>query len=448
MDLRDDVLTHKSALESLVDFRAAFFASPGDVEPAPYHHVWSDILLRGQGHVAVEAFRESAKTQIVLRANLLHALAYPQPWRSYIVVICATKDAAAKKLREVSREIQASTGRALSDMILEFIEDSGNALEAKCRNGFSVRIESYGKGSAVRGLSWGAKRPDLIIIDDPQDIEDAMSETVTENDWNWFLSDVVFLGEASRIFLIGNNLGQRCIIERVFAAADNLGFTTYRIPIMDADKNPAWPARHSAESIMTECEAYSAIGKRDIWWREKMCEAISPESQRFKPEMFAYYYDAPRIQESNVYIAVDLASSKADSADRTAIVTVGINPDGHWIVLDVDAGRYDPTETMDHIFAAVTKWSPLEVGIESVAYQSALQHFLEKEMPRRNRFFTIRPLKAEKKKELRIDALQPRFSLRTVWFPARAPWLETLTGELTAFPHGLHDDVIDALAYI
>jgi predicted phage terminase large subunit-like protein len=71
-------------------------------------------------------------------------------------------------------------------------------------------------------------------------------------------------------------------------------------------------------------------------------------------------------------------------------------------------------------------------------------------MPRRNRFFTIRPLKAEKKKELRIDALQPRFSLRTVWFPDRAAasWTRLLTDELTAFPHGMHDDAIDALAYI
>jgi predicted phage terminase large subunit-like protein len=444
----EDVRAERAAKKSLIDFRSAFFATPGDVGPAPFHHEWSDILLRGAGHVAVEAFRESAKTQIVLRANLLHALAYPSRARSYIAVICANKNVSAKKLREISREIRSPVNAKLACMIEAFAEDSGDAIEARTKAGFSVRIESYGKGSAVRGMSWGTKRPDLVIIDDPQDIEDAGSETVTENDWNWFLSDVIFLGERSRIFLIGNNLGKRCIIERVFDNADELKFKVRRLPVMDAEHRPAWPARHTAEGLLAELDAFSAMGKRDIWWREKMCEAISPESQRFKPEMFRYLYARPGLSGCNVYTAVDLASSRADTADRTAIVTVAVNPDGHWLVLDLDAGRYDPTETIDHIFGAVIKWSPMEVGIESVAYQSVLSHFLEKEMPRRNRFFTIRPLKAEKKKELRIDTLQPRFSLGTVWFPERAPWTRLLESELTAFPFGAHDDAIDALAYI
>jgi predicted phage terminase large subunit-like protein len=114
----------------------------------------------------------------------------------------------------------------------------------------------------------------------------------------------------------------------------------------------------------------------------------------------------------------------------------------------VESGRYDPTQTMDAIFSAVRKWRPLVVGIEAVAYQSALQHFIVKEMPERRTMFRVVPLKAEKKKELRIDALQPRFVARSVWFRARALWLEKLENELLAFPHGAHDDVIDALAYM
>jgi hypothetical protein len=96
----EDVRAEVAAKKSLIDFRAAFFASRGDVAPAPFHYEWSETLLNGKGHAAVEAFRESAKTQIVLRANLLHALAYPSRSRSYIAVVCATKAAASKKLRE------------------------------------------------------------------------------------------------------------------------------------------------------------------------------------------------------------------------------------------------------------------------------------------------------------------------------------------------------------
>lgn len=436
----------KAALGSLVEFRRLFFPARDDVPPAPFHAEWSDILLRGDRHFVVEAFRESAKTQIVIRANLLHALAYPQPHRSYLVVICSTQRAASKKLQECSRELAASD--AIRALVEKVVEDSGLALEVQYRSGQRVRIEAYGKGAAVRGLSWGAKRPDLVIIDDPQDEEDARSETVTEADWDWFLSDVYFLGQSSRIFLIGNNLGERCIVERVLAGAVQLGFRAVRIPILDAEGRSAWPEKWPEPAIAAEREEFSRLGKLDIWFRNKMCECIDPGSQKFRRDMFRYFENTLRTDSMSIYTTVDLAISKKPGADYSAIVTVGVNGDGHWFVLDVEYGRYDPTQTMDAIFFAVQKWRPLCVGIEAVAYQSALQHFLEKEMPKRGCFFRIQPLKAEKKKELRIDALQPRFAVGSVWFRGAAPWLEKLESELLAYPHGAHDDVIDALAYM
>ena len=441
-----EILTREeSAVSSLVRFREEFIPSKNDVEPARFHHEWSDILLHGDRHFAIEAFRESAKTQIVIRANLLHALCYPQATRSYLIVICATQRTASKKLQEVSREFFASA--EMSSLVSDVPENSGLALEVSYHTGQRVRLEAYGKGAAVRGLSWGAKRPDLVIIDDPQDEEDARSETVTETDWDWFLSDVFFLGQESRIFLIGNNLGERCIIEQVFANADKLNFTTRRIPIITSEGKSAWSQKFPLREIERERDEWAGMGKNDLWYRNKMCECISPDSQKFKREYFKYY-DEIDVNGMNIFTTVDLAISQKPNADYSAVVTVGVNSAGHWFVLDIEYGRYDPTTTMDAIFAAVAKWRPLAVGIEVVAYQAALQHFLEKEMPHRGLFFRLQPLKAEKKKEIRIDALQPRFAVGTVWFKSRALWLEKLESELLAYPHGAHDDIIDALAYM
>lgn len=45
--------------------------------------------------------------------------------------------------------------------------------------------------------------------------------------------------------------------------------------------------------------------------------------------------------------------------------------------------------------------------------------------------------------------MQPRFSSGSVWIPNDAgDWWEELKGEMLAFPHGVHDDLLDALAYI
>lgn len=88
----------------------------------------------------------------------------------------------------------------------------------------NVRIEAYGKGTGIRGLNNQDRRPKVIILDDIQDKDDARSETITATDWDWFLSDIIFLGENTRIFFIGNNLGDRCCIEKCINNAKELHF--------------------------------------------------------------------------------------------------------------------------------------------------------------------------------------------------------------------------------
>lgn len=452
-ELKEQVKREKRALGSLLEFRKEFIPSTDDVKPALFHQEWSDILLNGKENFAIEAFRESAKTQIVIRANLLHALTYPQKQRSYLVIICATQRTASKKLLEVSREFESNP--AMFRLVKNIRENSGLALEVEYYDAPTVRIEAYGKGAAVRGLSWGAKRPDLVIIDDPQDEEDARSEAVTASDWDWFLSDVYFLGQASRIFVIGNNLGERCIMECLMRNSERLKFAVAKIPIMQkVEENgeivwkSSWPDKWPLHEIEKERQGFAVLGKTDLWYRNKMCECISPMSQKFKREYFKYYDRPPSLSEMNIYTTVDLAISQKVNSDYSAVITVGINGSGHWFVLDVEYGRYDPSTTMDAIFSAVQKWRPLTVGIEAVAYQNALLHFLNKEMPQRGIFFRITPLKAGKSKELRIDTLQPRFAVGSVWFKSGAVWLPEIESELLAYPHGARDDVIDALAYM
>jgi predicted phage terminase large subunit-like protein len=260
----------------------------------------------------------------------------------------------------------------------------------------------------------------------------------------------MFLGQKTRIFLIGNNIGERSIIERVFADAESSKFKTMRIPAI-IDEKSAWPAKYALEEIDKEKDNFRTLGKLDIWMKEKMCEAISEETRTFHKEDIMHYDPAlisDLSKKCNIFIAVDLAISEKQTADFTAIPVVGVNSDNHWFILDCIYGRFDPSTTIDHIFNLVRRWNPIIVGIEKVAFQRALIHFVMKEMPARNTFFCIKELEAEKQKELRIKALQPRFKTKTIWLPQQASWLGEMETELLRFPKGLHDDLIDALAYI
>jgi predicted phage terminase large subunit-like protein len=315
----------------------------------------------------------------------------------------------------------------------------------------TVRIEAYGKGSSgIRGALYRDRRPDLVIIDDPQDTEDSRSDTTMINDFEWFSSDIKFLGKHTRIFMIGNNLGAKCLIEQVITNAEFFNFAVNKIPIMDSEGNSAWPSRYTKEMILKERDDYKEAGKIDVWFRERMCVATSPDSQLFKQENFRYYDKLP--ENLSVYITVDLALSTKQTADYTVLYVNGVDKDNNWFAVDVVYGRWHPFETIDKIFETVAKYRPIYTGIESVAFQAVIKPLLEKEMPQRNIYFVIKDLKAEKKKELRIEMLQPRFIAGKIWFKKDASWLPEAEAQFLACTRegskGMHDDIPDALAYM
>ncbi|MEL7658382.1 MAG: hypothetical protein AAGU75_21020, partial [Bacillota bacterium] len=324
------------ASESLVNHRAVFMPSEEDCEPAPFHYRWSDLLLNGTRHIAIEGYRESAKTQYVIRGHTLYRLQYPSKDYDYIIFIKANQTIADSMLKEIANRYISDPGMSANLVKVNKNVDGIFDVIVKDMQGqeINVRIEAYGKGSsAIRGLVWGDIRPKLCLIDDCQTLEDSQSETVLKKDWDWFLSDVVFLGKSTRIFMIGNNLGELCIIEQVIKNADDLDFDVERVPVVDEFNNPTWPARNTIEEIEAEKESFRKLGKLDIWLREKKCQAIDPETQQFKKEYFKYVDVEPK--GLSKFTLVDPAISKEDKACFTAIITWGVNPDNHWFLVDV-----------------------------------------------------------------------------------------------------------------
>lgn len=448
----------QKAQQNLVNFRHILLVNgPDEVESADFHYKWSDRLLNGSGHEAIEGFRESAKTNYILRSFLLYALTFPSAKYDYIVVIKKNTTLARKVLRETERE--AETNPAISANCKERLEQSADvySVDRISEDGgevMNVRIEVYGKGAAIRGLANRDRRPKIVVVDDPQDVDEAKSIAVQESDWNWFLSDVMFLGQRTRIFLIGNNLGEKCIIERVFANAKQLGFETMKVPTMIEGRS-AWPAKYTLEAIEKEKEAYRNMGKIDVWLREKMCEAVSEETQIFKREDYRYY--VPNIvmkiaAESLRWATLDPASSKEDTASYRAIVVNLVDSKGFWFIADVPYGRWDSAELMDRIFDTVVAWRLTNFGIEKGIFKQVIEPFIYKEMSKRKVFFNVIELEHAKQgsKLERIKMLQPRFKAHTIFFPERASWLAEMEAELAGVTKdgikSLYIDLVDALA--
>lgn len=450
----------RKAKENLVNFRHIILRN-GDREarPATFHYEWSDVLLNGRGHIAIEGFRESAKDQYVNRAFPLYCLMFPSSDRNYIVIIRNNDTQATKSIAAIHNE--AMSNPLISPRIKTVVKRSANVFIAVCTNDvgeeITITIEGYGKGASVRGLANTDKRPDIIICNDLQDLLDSQSDAVQEKDWDWFLSDIKFLGQFTRIFLIGNNLGEKCIVERVFNNAESLGFTTHRIPIALPDLSVAtWPDKFNVEFIQKERKEFDAVGKLGTWLRERMCVAVSDETRIFREEDYTYY--TPALVDKicsgaqEVFATLDPASSKGVESCFRAIVVFARMNDGHWYIIEVPFGRWDSIGLLDKMFEVVSKYGIRRFGIEKGHFKQILEPFIYKEMTRRNVRFVIVPIehgKAGSKLE-RIKMLQPRFKCHSVWFPQEAYWLPELKSELAGVTSSeiksLYIDLVDAMA--
>ena len=206
--------TRQKMRDSLVAYRFMCFADMDDVrggteyKSAPFHFQLSDLLLHNSEHVVIEMFRESGKSSYALKSFPLHCCSYPRKDRSYIVLLKASDTLARAKLKEIRNEYKSNP--LVAHNLVRITDDSANvfAVNVRDENGqiINVRIEAYGKGASIRGLNNKDRRPQIVVCDDVQSRADAQSNSISASDWEWFLSEVVFLGKSSRIFFIGNNL--------------------------------------------------------------------------------------------------------------------------------------------------------------------------------------------------------------------------------------------------
>lgn len=456
MQIPQEVL--RKMKNSLVVFRDVVLQNDQkyECEPAPFHFELSDLLLHEKSHVAIEMFRESGKSSYALRAFPLHCLVYPSKERDFIVIIKQNQTIASAKLKDIINEYKANP--LLQHNLVKIKEENNKVFSVDVRNEFgeivNIRIEAYGKGTGIRGLNSQDRRPKIIIIDDMQDKDDARSETITATDWEWFLSDIVFLGSHTRIFLIGNNLGDRCCMERCINSGDELGFKVIRVPII-IDNKPAWASRHKLEKILAERDNYAKIGKLDIWMAEKMCVAVAEESRVFQEADYRYYskHGIPDLaSRCNLFACLDPASSLDPSSCYRAITLTGVDANNFWFLLDVKYGRWDSSDMVNIIFDMVIRHHLTDFYIEKGWWEQVMRPFLTKEMQRRNVFFNVVPLEHAKRgsKLERIKLLQPRFKAHTVFFPDEADWLGEFKAELAGVTKDAikseYIDLVDALA--
>jgi predicted phage terminase large subunit-like protein len=160
----------------------------------------------------------------------------------------------------------------------------------------------------------------------------------------------------------------------------------------------------------------------------------------------------------NKYILVDAASSKKKGSDFTAMWVIGLGTDGNYYVLDMVRDRLSLTERAERLFDLHRKWKPRQVRYERYGLQADIEH-LKSKMEADSYRFDITEVAGQTKKADRIGRLIPIFEQGKMWLPKTLHITDYqknsvdlvrafIEEEYAAFPVGVHDDMLDALARI
>jgi len=296
----------------------------------------------------------------------------------------------------------------------------------------------------------GADRPDSlrgaglwhVVMDEWKDMKPEVWEIIVSPS----LSDATLYGGGTALH-VGSPAGRNHFYTMVQdAKTDTTGewkvweFTTSDNPYIPRKEIESARLRMSSSAFRQEYEGSFESGGNNVFLREW-----------FKYE--------PEPKDGEYYMAVDLAgfenmenvaNLKKVRLDESAIAIVKAGDYGWW-VKDIVHGRWGTKETAEQIVLLAQKYEPRAVGIEKGALKNAVEQYLHEAMFRHKTLFHVHELShGNKAKTDRIVwALQGRMEHGRITFNEEGQFIKELEDQLINFPSKtVHDDLVDALAYI
>jgi len=388
-----------------------------NVELLPWQQ---DVFNATERFKVVAAGRRCGKSRLAAWMLILNAL---QRERGHVFYVAPTQGQA--------RDIMWGVLIELAHNIIS--SSHVNNMQIKLINGATISLKGADRPDTMRGVSLK-----FLVLDEYADMKPQVWEEVLRPALADQKGDCLFIGTPKGRNHFYELYKYAELSEDVTYKAWH--FTSYDNPLLDP------------EEIDTAKQSMSSYAFR----QEFMASFEALGSEIFKEDWVKFENDEP--DQGDYYIAVDLAgfadianakTSKSKRLDQTAIAIVKANTDGWWIA-DIIYGRWDIKKTAKKIFEAVENYKPIAVGIEKGALKNAVIPYLTDLMKSKQRFFRVEELThGNKKKTDRIVwALQGRFEHGQIQL-SEGEWNTEFMDQLFQFPNPLvHDDLVDALAYI
>jgi predicted phage terminase large subunit-like protein len=289
----------------------------------------------------------------------------------------------------------------------------------------------------------------LIIIDDPLKLGDAMSEAVRARVIEWYRSTLLSRADdkkAARIVLVMQRVHQDDLAGYL---QEQGGFAVLNLPAIaqrdesyflgdgrtyDRQKGELLHPEHEPAHVLAELKREMGPIAFSAQYQQS---PIPPGGTIIKRKWLTPYDEIRRQSDDRIIMSWDIALSETESGDYSACVVL-LRRKEVFFILEVVRGRF-PFDTLKRKVMDVKKrYGSSTLLIEDSPISRGLIQSL------REQSINVMVSKPETDKRARVIAQTDLFAGGSVRFPRRAAWLEDFTAELLAFP-GRHDDQVDAL---
>lgn len=445
----DRELIDALARESLFGFFNVCLPHYVQLKSAPFHYELANIIESPEYPLLeIIGFRDSAKSTYATLAYVLYASLTKKA--KFIVIINDTNEQVKLTIANIRFEIEHNT--FIKAIFGSFsVGQTWSETNLLLSNG--VRIIGRSRGTNIRGIRHRESRPDLIVVDDPENLAQVRKKENRDKTEQWFTGEVLPARSAfdAKLVVIGNFLHNDGFISRL---SKNNQFHVMRIPLIDpVTKKIAWTAKYpDKDSIYRKRKE---VGET-AWAREYLLKVIAEEDQIIKESDFQYYPNSLLTHRDengelgykilDAGVGCDLAISEKQTADYTAMVS------GYKVRWTKDRTNILilPNPVKKRMDFHKTQEKALEVAdimphgtkfyIEDVGYQrSALQGLQRKGV-------AVYPMRPVTDKRARLQSVAPFFLDGTVLFPEQG--CEELIQSIVNFGVEEHDDDLDACVYL
>ena len=288
--------------------------------------------------------------------------------------------------------------------------------------GHTIRVIGAGVTGGIRGINIDDYRPDLIIVDDPQNDETAATETQREK-----LVDLVLGAVKNSLAPIIDEPNSKMVLAITPQHQDDVSQQAMRDPqwtsvvvpcwtkaTLDAPVDmqvSSWPERFPTPELRHDKQMALQRNRLSVFAREMECRLVSRETSQFRVPWLRIRdpgVAAPR--GAYAVLAIDPVPPPSDAQKARGLATKDFEAHYVWCRAGTDyhlcdfarSRGHDPSWTVATAMGLARRWRVARIVIDAVAYQRSLQWILEQAMKSMGTYYSIVPIADGMKKFARI----------------------------------------------